>query len=181
MLVQLFIEQNENIQNNLDITIFSPFDKKAENLSKKFIKSKFVWIKSQSIGFISLNFIIRALKRFFKLNINHLDIQIIRKNIIKGNFDKVIVEGNTRHVLVLSKYIDKKKLFFHVHANIIKTANENNDKIIDAVNKIITVSQFIKNMILKNTKSVDGEIKVLRNCTDIHLFNKQRYVSQKSF
>ena len=179
-LAQMFIEQNEKVGNNLNITVFSPYERKAEILSGKFTKTKFVWIKSQSISFICLNFIIRVLRRVLKLNINHLDIQIILKDIIKGNFDKVVIEGNTRHVLVLSKYINKEKLFFHVHANIINTPNETNDKIVDAVNKIITVSQFIKNMVLKNTKSLGDHINVLRNCTDTHLFNKHLYIDKRS-
>jgi glycosyltransferase involved in cell wall biosynthesis len=169
-LIQLFIDQNEIESNNLEIVVISAYDKRAANISKGYKKTSFQWITYHSAYYYTVNFVIRAIRKALNMNADTLDILLVKHAIRKQVFDKVIVEGNTLHAASLAKIVDKDKLYFHVHSNVINRDSKTNEDIIAGCNKIIVVSKFIKSMIMNATQATEGQIRVLMNCIDLSSF-----------
>jgi hypothetical protein len=170
-LIQNIIDENE-IHQQHNITIFSTFDKKAKQLSQRYLFTKFIWI-NRNIFYHSLNFILRVIKKLFIKSLDHLDLQLIKWDIRKNKYDLIIVEGNTTHVKSLARIIPKCKMFLHVHANIFTERTESNDLIVSSVLKIITVSNFVKAQILEFTQAKSRDVVVLNNCVNLELFNNK--------
>ena len=79
----------------------------------------------------------------------------------------------------LRKYY-KGKLYFHAHHDAFNTCKINPNKIIDSCEKVITVSEYIKERTLNvcSVKNYDKIIKV-ENCIDNKVFNKMLYIDEK--
>lgn len=184
-LIEVFLKQNEKHGIN-DIIVFSKYNKEAFEVSKNYKHTKFVWIKYNYLIYGFINFFIRAFRKLSKIKINNLDILILEKLVSKESFDTLIIEGNSVHLIALSKYVKPSKILFHIHANIFTEKNKENDAIVKGCWKIIGVSEFIKKQVLHNSVAEESRVVVLRNCIDIELFskkldNKNRTQVRKSF
>jgi glycosyltransferase involved in cell wall biosynthesis len=179
-LIQSFIEQNEVENNDLEIVVYSAYDKDAENKANFFNKTTFFWIRYNSITYRVINFFIRAIRKLLSIDMHLFDTVLFKKDLKKKYFDKIIVEGNTAHALSLSSVIDNHKLYFHVHANLINKDSKTNRSIIAGCEKIIVVSRFIKRVIISVTQATENQIQVLMNCIDLSNFELSVNQSKKS-
>jgi len=178
-LIQELIDENEIRENHIDITIISNYDPKAYIISKKYQHTKFAWINYASISYRFINLFIRAIRKLCKVRINNLDIFIINRFFRRNVFDKLIIEGNSSHLMALAKYIDPEKIVFHIHANIIKGENIENNTLVKGCGKIIAVSDFIKKQVLQHSVAKESQVIVLKNCTDIKSFSRNIDNAQK--
>ncbi|NLM05234.1 MAG: glycosyltransferase family 4 protein [Clostridiales bacterium] len=172
------VDENEG-SNEYEFVVYSIFDKAAKKKSKIYKNTKFVYIPiNRNLNKIN-NFIIKVVRKIFKIELKTLLIREIIKYLRKENFDKIIVEGNEVQILQLRKYY-KGKLYFHAHHDAFNTCKINPNKIIDSCEKVITVSEYIKERTLNvcSVKNYDKIIKV-ENCIDNKVFNKMLYIDEK--
>jgi spore coat protein SA len=168
--IALLLDENEK-HKKLDITVVSTYEKEAFKLSKLYKQTNFVWIRRGRIYNI-INFFFRvACKVISKLD--HLDSEIIKMNIRNNSYEKVIVHGNMTYLTAVSKIIDKKHILFYVHSNIFSEPTPENARIASLPFKIITVSQFISNEILKNTYIDNSKIRIVKNPVTNPFFKKK--------
>lgn len=164
-LITGFIDVNEE-KKILDITLFSPYHKDAVISSLKYSHVHFVWIRYNLIN-KAINGISRIYSLIFRQKIPHCGILQIISKLRKGNFDKVIIEGDDQLLLPVSKVVEKERLYFHLHARLFSVPEAYN-----TCRKVITVSEYIKKQVLKNTTRHDQDVVVLKNCTDIVRFSR---------
>lgn len=174
-LIQQFIDTNEE-KGIFDIDIYSIYDQDAKKKSKLYKKSKFIFLEK---GINNKN-IINSLKwRLFK--IPSFPEQYNTKKMIdqvkNSKYDVIVFENTFTEIRNISR-VHNGKIYLHIHNDMI-----NNDKsywhkkelksIIDKCDKVITVSQFIKNRILEIENISPNKISVLKNCTYIEKSNIQ--------
>lgn len=170
MLITYLIEENEN-NKYYDIDLYTVYDNQLENYKYKNTK-----IMMKKIPYIK-KILQKVMNKFFnilKINkvVNFSWIKM-ENEIKKHNYDKIIIENN----MFLYKKIYEKNLFnnakliYHMHNdinNIDKT--EKNYKLIEkTAEKIIVVSNFIKNRL--NSIQKTDKIEVLYNCIDKDFYN----------
>lgn len=174
-LIQNFIDQNE-IKQKLDIILISKFSKNAYEVSHQYKFCEFIWMKNSrmdfvfKLAFMLYNFINRI------LHINKIPISIDSENlkkIIKSlNYDFVLIEGNGFQLHHLKELVPKRKLVFHIHSFYHCTNNSLNKYLMSLPNKIIAVSDFIKNSLIDNFFLNDNRILVLKNCVGSQFFEE---------
>jgi spore coat protein SA len=182
-LVENFIKENEE-ENEIDITIFSIYEKSAcekaklyNNAKVKFIKpSKFVEILDKLIYSFAKN----VLKKEKTMSYRYICQRIyflnkVSKALKNDSYDKVLLENHATLFLSLKwrknykKY--KDRYYYHLHNEI--TNDYGCKEIIKNCKKIICVSNYI----VKQTREYLGKIKqendnftVLKNCIDENEF-----------
>jgi len=170
--IQLVAEQND-IQQKLNITVFSPYEKVAKERGRGFMQTRFVWIhKGRFYHFI--NFFIRVLRRTLFKNMDHLDGQILKWKLRHAHFDKIIMHGNSNHLLALRKIVPKEKLVFYIHANLFTELSPKNIEIGSAAGRYVTVSEFVKREVMKNAGVSSKMITVIKNPIDLDSFAQAR-------
>lgn len=178
-LIDVIIKENE-IENKLDIDIYTIFDKEAIEESKKYKNSKFVFLcKYKKYVFIRNKFV-SLLRKVFKLNVSYTYAQRVSKNLNKEIYDKVIVEGDSSLIETISKIIPKKVIYFHIHHNPYTTNNDEFKKDLLLCNKVIGVSDFISNGIINCIGDKCFSVETLRNCTNTKIFNRKLYENEVS-
>lgn len=175
-LIEHIIEKNE-IYKEMDITVYSIYDEKAEEKSKQFKKTKLVYLnRNKNIFFKRLYRKYIKLTTGFDLPIENFSYAEVLKDIKKRKFDYVIVENTMVPFYTYAKALGKK-LLLHTHWDYINSEIPAKilKKYVRATTKsggIITVSQYIKNCILTVDEIKKEEISVLKNCTNIDRFGK---------
>ena len=173
--IELIVKENEKF-NELSLTVFSTYDKQAKFLAQKFKKTKFVWIKKNYI-YNFLDIVLRTVRKFFNKSIDRMDSQILKRLILRDNFDKVVIHGSSGHLKALSKVVPKEKIIFYIHANIFSKKTNKNKILGKMAGLYVTVSNFVKLEIQKNAL-VDGDrVKIIKNPIDFETFF-QKPVSQ---
>ena len=174
-LVKFLLDENENVK-KMDITVYSTYDDSAKRESGIYKKSKFVFIKfNQSIK-EKLIFLSKVVTKICNRNINFdkLFINKVCKLIKKENYDYIVIENRSEYVLPIKK-VSNTKVLLHIHNDYL---NENSIKgrdIFENCYKVITVSEYIKKQVIKMDKDSENKVLVLKNCTDVYLFNKNLY------
>ncbi len=158
------------------VDVYTIKDKKLEQINKKGLR--IIQISFHQIEF----FICRCINYIFKqLKINIVifpyDLKL-RKQIKKNKYDYIIVENNLLlYRNVYQKYTKKykdTKFIMHIHNTLSDKRTEEAYKFIaDTADKIIFVSNFVKNNALKVKKSTNVE--VLYNGIDKNLYKKKAY------
>ncbi len=169
-IVQLLIDENERV-GALDVTVFSAYHPAAVARSAGYRKTRFSWIR-QSHGLQCLDLCIRAARRLFAADFDRLGCRIIRRRIVKGLFDMVVVQGNPAHLLALAKTIPKDRLVLHLHANLFKDLSNYNLSIGRAAGLYIAVSDFVKEKTLANAGVAPEHVWVIRNPIDLQRFTR---------
>ena len=168
------IDKNEEFK-KLEITVISTFEKEANDLSRKYNFTKFLWIH-RGLLYNILNFFYRIGKKVF-YNLDHLDCEIIKRHLRKNIYDKIIIHGNTSHLNSISKVVDKEKIIFYVHANIFSQKNKANEVICNIPGKILCVSNFVKNETKRNANVLVKKIDTFRNTIDYDSFVNCKNIS----
>lgn len=176
-LINLIIEEN-NIKEDVDLTVYSMYDAEAEAISNCYCHTKVKYIKIPGIiRFIDVCIYCLA-KNLFKKK-KHMSyryimqrlyfINRVSKDISCSKYDKLIFQNHPTLLGVLKKYNNLKKykgkFYYHAHNEIYNTFG--NDELLKMCNKIICVSHFIENSI-SSFLHIDDPAKfvVLRNRVD---------------
>ncbi len=167
--IQLIVEQNE-IHQKLNLTVFSPYNKDAKRLSSSFKHTQFVWIR-KGMTFHFLNFFIRGFRKAIFKNLDYLDGKILKWHIRRGEFDKVIIHGNTSHLLALAKVIPKEKLIFYIHANLFERPTPQSLSVGKSAERYVTVSEFVKQKVVGNAGTHPDQVIVIKNPIDFARFS----------
>ncbi|OXC42095.1 hypothetical protein AYP92_09035 [Lactobacillus crispatus] len=180
-LVQILANENE-LKDEIDLTIFSVFDSKAKSESKNFKNSNYIFFKiPKLIQFVDLiiyyifkNLFRRKNSGSYRYIVQRLYfIDKVSKNIHNYDYDKLIIEN---HPTLLSVLRTRKnfikysgKYYYHAHNEI---NNEfGNGKFLINVKQFICVSQFIADSISKKLKITNKKkFTILKNKVDERKF-----------
>lgn len=177
-LIDYFIDENESNE-EYKIVVYSILDENAIKKSRTYKNTRFVYVDINKQLNILNNFIIKVIRKLFKIELKTLLIREIIKALKKENFDKVIIEGNEAQVLQIRKHYNGK-LYFHAHHDAFNTCKIDPNKIIDQCEKILTVSRYIKKRTVSvcSSKNVN-KVVLLENCTNNNIFNKALYTDER--
>lgn len=174
-LMENLIKQNE-IFNEIDLTIYTIFDSEAKKKSLQYKNTDFIFINEKKINARVYNFFRRVMMRVFSVNINSYYIKSILKDINKKDFNRIIVEGDKNNVIPLKKNKLGLGVYLHTHHDALK---ENSENLINECEKIIVVSKYIKEKTLSLNNVDKSKFIVLKNTVDTNLFNKNKYKNER--
>lgn len=177
-LIEELIQENE-IHENVNLYCCSLWEEQAEKQAKKYKSTQFIWAKVPKIvlmldkcfyfilknifhmeRLLSLGFLFQVIwYTFFIANLLH-----------KEHFDKIIFENSVPVLFSLKLYKNnikyKNKYYIHMHS--VPKKYYGNLKIFTECKKLICVSEYVANEILKN-KDINLEkdkIYIMYNCLD---------------
>lgn len=166
-LIEFFLQWNEK-NNKYDITVLSIYDNKAETISNEYNNTCFEYVKipfgidkrrNHKIKFIS-SFAYKITKVLYVKAMNA---------ILNRGFDAVIYE-NTPELLYSCK-IKNCKTIVHIYNDYINASTSNIDIIEENVDLIITVSDYISNIVRKTVKN---NVVTLHNAVELSRFSKEK-------
>jgi glycosyltransferase involved in cell wall biosynthesis len=157
------------------ITVFSPYKKEAAKLASKYYYSRFIWIRYNWI-----NKVINGLMRMYSFIVNskapHFGIIQILYYLKRIHFDIVIIEGAIDYLEPVSKIIGREKVYLHLHSATLF----GNPNVFTYCNKVIAVSNYIKNLVLTKTSKREEDVLVIKNCIDISSFNRGNNIKYRT-
>lgn len=167
-LVELLVRINE-IEDKMDLTIVSLYEKEAEKSAKNYVNSKFIFIKRGDIWdkIWSSKFFVYINKAWIKLKNDYLFampfVKRIWKKIATSDFDYYILEGGGDYYNFgyLHKKISKDKLLVHFHGEVAGDEAINN-----WFGRYIAVSNYIGRRLICNGKLDVERLCILQNCFD---------------
>lgn len=165
------IDVNETEQKH-QFLIFSTYDEKAQEESKKYRHTEFHYYKSGRYDRI-VEVTSRAIR---KLTFEHYD---VRSNYIsfcadvinKSDVDMIIVEGYCFGIQQLRALVGDKMLVLHMHIDRLNTEMRSSGRIIRSCDALIAISQFCKERMLEVEPSYASRIHVLKNTIDTEKFS----------
>lgn len=182
-LIENLLNENEK-KNKIYFSIFSIYDEKAIELSKKYENSKFIYIKPNifvkmldKITFwIAKNIFKKENSQSYRFIFQRLYyLRKVSKDLNENNYDKVLLENHPTQYLALKwrkNYIKyKEKYYYHCHNEFPGTYGCK--KIIENTKKVICVSEFISKKVQKYLDINKSKCMVLRNGIDIKNFSKE--------
>lgn len=176
-LIDVIISENEE-RNDFNITIFSIYDERANEISQKYNNCTIKYVKINKITKKIWTKISKIINKTCKNNIFKPNILYIKKvcNMLKNSkFDYIIIENDVDFVIPVSK-ITKSPVLLHIHNDYLNCEIPGSKKIIKHCSKVIVVSNYIRNRVLTlGKKENEKKVCVLKNCTDINKFNKDLY------
>lgn len=177
-LIEYLIKHNEEYE-KLDLTVISIYDDSAIEKSEIYTGTKFKFIKiNKHLNKITRLFNI-VIRKFSGVVYHSTYDKKVLKYLVDNNFDKIIFEGYTESILLMSKYFEPGKIYMHIHHEAFKNFNDIKQKIFESCKKIITVSEYIKNQTMEEVGIRNGKLVVLKNCTDTDVFHKELYAGQR--
>ena len=172
-LIQMLLDENECKYKN-DITVVGVYNENAEKISKNYRYSKFIFLKINRIKKYIRGFI----NKFSKTYIGNEYIVKIKKVINFSEYDYVIVENEPQFSLIIRKYI-KGKLILHLHNDRLNVNSQFNKEIFNDYDKIITLSNYIRDIVRKIDERHKQKIQTVYNGVDIIKFQKSIYAEQE--
>ncbi|MBM6859907.1 glycosyltransferase family 4 protein, partial [Clostridium saudiense] len=103
--------------------------------------------------------------------------QVLEK-ISQNEYDYIIIENRPQFVLPIKK-ITKSKIILHIHNDYLCGDSKDDISIINACYKILVVSDYMKQKMIKNLKYYEDKIIVLYNGIDSNRFNKKLSEKQR--
>lgn len=160
-LITNLLQQNE-IHQQLDLTAVSIYDQLAEQESRKYQQTKFIYIH-KNFSYQLLRVICKLRNLLFGQNVFGYN-QAVLKKIKQQQFDYIIVEGGADvYFESFLRYFKKDSMVYHLHCN--GTTNKHLEATFD---KMIGVSDYVVREFRR-----DSQIKrfdVLRNGINSRLF-----------
>lgn len=188
-LIDIFNSQNEKYD-FITPVIFSSYEKKAYEYSKKYKKSEFIFIKSNllvslldRITFVIAKYILRKENsRSYRYIFKRLHFYWkVSKYLKTNNYDKVLLENHPSMYLALKFRKNYKKYdgkyYYHCHNEFPSCYGCYN--IIKNTKKFISVSQFRDNNIKEYLKIDNNQFSVLLNCCDSSAISKRATEEEK--
>lgn len=166
--IQQIINQNE-LQKQVKIDIYSFYDKNAAEKANLYQYTKFNYYHAGNIDTIFLNFaklsnkIMHSLKIKVKIPIRYFYIKFLKKSMKEKKYDAILIKNNVDIVLPLSRVTDCK-IFLQLHNDNLNSSTPYAFKIATACTKIITNSQYIKKCVLSIPNISKEKILINKNC-----------------
>lgn len=189
-LVEHILNENE-INKEIDIDLYSIYEKDAELISQKYKKTNFKYIKSSRVAsFIdnSVYFIINNIlgkkdnMKFRNIFKRFEYIHKLKKYIFSNDYDKVILQNHPTLFLSLKGKNEEKyrnKYYIHLH-NEVKSLY-GCDEVALNCKKIIGISDFICKSTSEFMKDYPKDkFSILYNCIDTDKFNKDLWLNDKA-
>ena len=171
-LIDFILSENEKYK-LYDIDVFSCYNEKALEASKKYRYSHFYFIKdAKAIKFITnLKFV---LNNKFHCNFNLSEIPLPRsakKIFLKNKYDLVYINGYIRGALSIMKLSQAPcVLHHHVVTDILNEPTIQGENLVTMARKIAFVSQFAANYAKTGTRQQNEKMCVLPNAIDLQKF-----------
>lgn len=176
-LIDFYLEYNNKYKIH-DITVYSVYDKAVKKHSALISDvNHYEYIKTR--GFVA-----KIKRRIYKNQHNddfynyHIEyfFEEIYKRISKKTFDLIILENRPGYALKLSQR-GYKNIILHLHNDLLNNNTPYYKEIFNSLNKIITVSKYIKSRV--ETIGLSNKISVVYNGIDTKLFhpsnNRNKY------
>lgn len=180
LLMNLLLE-NEG-ETDLEFNIFSIYDEKAIEDSKKYRKANFIFIKplkiiekiDKIVFLIAKNILKKSNSQSYRFIFQRLYfLNKISQNLKKNDYDKVLLENHPTQYLALKWRKNYKKYqnryYYHCHNEFVGTYGC--EFIIKNTKKMICVSNFIKSSLEKKLEIDKDKCVVLRNGIDTKKFS----------
>ena len=180
-LVDFILSENE-LENKLEITVFSINDDAAADIAIRYKNCSFEYINVNKTLAKIYKSTSKTIERIFgrKIIFSNLYIRKVCGIIKKNNFDNIVIENRSEYVLPVAKSTISK-VSLHIHNDYLNSDMKSGKEIFDSCHRVITVSEFIKNRVLTLDNKYNEKIRVLQNCTDIKRFNKNLYYDFRKY
>lgn len=171
-LVTAIINQNEK-KKELDITVYTIFEKKAYRSSKNYSKVKFVFFKKNI--FSSFLFFLNKALRFithYRFEYKTPYMSKLNRYLARKKFDYIVFESS--HVEVMQLKASNAKgavVMYHIHADYLNKNLKWIDKVINNVNIFVGVSNYISKSLMTNLGLPLKRVVSLLNAVDINEFD----------
>lgn len=180
-LIENLLNENEK-KNEIYFSIFSIYDEKAKELSKKYKKSQFIFIKPNTLVkqldkitfWIARNILKKENSQSYRFIFQRLYyLRKVSKYLKDNDYDKVLLENHPTQYLALKwrKNAEKYKGRYDYHCHNEFPSTYGCEKIIKNTKRIICVSEFIARSISKDYEIPRDKFAVLRNCIDAKRFS----------
>lgn len=189
-LVEHILNENE-INKEIDIDLYSIYEKDAELISQKYKKTDFKYIKpsriasfiDNSIYFIINNVLGKKENMKFRNIFKRFEyVYKLKKYIFLNDYDKVILQNHPTLFLSLKGKNEEKykdKYYIHLH-NEVKSLY-GCDEVALNCKKIIGISDFICKSTSEFMKDYPKDkFSILYNCIDTDKFNKDLWLNNKA-
>lgn len=165
----------ESCVDNYDIIIYGAYKEGINKVEKKNERVEYRYIKTNTLIAKMNKIIPYIINRFTKIYIgNYFILSVIRDikyRIEEEEYECVIIENESKYVLPIKKNL-YAKVILHQHNNYLNKVNKINKKIINDTDLIITVSDFVRNSILKiNNKA---NVITVYNGIDLNKFKRNK-------
>ena len=181
MLTDVFLNYNSHtdIKEKYEFVVYSRFSEKIDNtLLKNYKNTEFRYIKQNNLRYKLNRIVFGVMRKFIKNKVGDEFVRAIYADLKKRKelekYDKIIVHNNINNIEYIKQNI-KGKHILHLHNDYLNIDTPNAINIVNSLDEIWCVSNFIKlrvDEVIKNDKT-----KVLYNCVNINYFRKQ--VSKK--
>lgn len=167
-LIDAFLKYNE--KNNLHkITLYSIFDKAAEEEALKYKNTDFKFIKLEGIGDKISRIVRHLINRFFSVYVGNAYIAKVLK--CEGDFNKydaIIIENTPEFGLMIPKSFKGRRIL-HLHNDYLNIKTKLAKKIFDVYDEIYTISDELGGYVRTIAKS--DKVKTLHNGVDLNKFS----------
>lgn len=146
---------------NIEFTVYSGFSSTvSDEITKKYEKTTFRYINTKSIEYKILRVFLGTIRKVIKNKIGdefgYSVINDLKNKNELNKFDKIVILNNINNVRMISKKIVGEHILY-LHNDYLNQNTPNCSAIIDSLDKVWCVSNFIKNQvdsIEKNNKSI---------------------------
>lgn len=187
-LVENLINENER-KGNVDLNIFSAYDKKAEKLSKKYKNTSFEFIKTPKIikklDLLIYYFFSKIAKKEKSMSYRYIlqrlhFIDRVSKFLKENNYDRVVIENHATLFMVLKKHKNylkyRGKYYYHLHNKL--GSMYGCEDIIKQTYKVLGVSNYINSTLRELLGKTDIKYDVLPNRIDSTKFRENFSVEE---
>lgn len=173
-LVYSLVKKNEEYSKH-QMTIFSSYDLEAELKSIKFVNTNFIYVKTPKICLVIdkaiYTFVSKVIKKEKNMSFRYLMQRLyfeykVSYIISKLDFDRIIIENTPASFLSIKWSCCKeellKKTVYHIHNEV--GNGFGCDKLIEKVNNVIGISEFVNRKFKERFPEFKGNSEVLYNC-----------------
>lgn len=176
-LIDVILKENEK-HRKLEIDVYTIYDETAIEASKNYPNVNFIFLLKHKKYTKLRNKFISLLRKVFKLDVPYTYATQICKYLKKYNYDKVLIEGDSSLVLPIEKIVGKEKVILHIHHDPRLTNHLEFRTELLHCNRILAVSNYVKEGLYQCINDKSYPIKTLLNCTNTKNFNKKLYRNQ---
>lgn len=172
--IQQIIDENEQ-KKEVNIDIFSYYEELASQESQAYKFTKFNYYKESNMerfkGFIKkgLNFIIRKLGINYRMNMRKGYTNFIKKIVKEKQYEVILVKNAVDLVLPIHS-VTNSKICLQLHNDFLNKNTYKNKKIVNACDRIITNSEYIKRCVLTIEEAKNKRVLINKNCIELEQF-----------
>lgn len=176
-LIDIILNHNElNLEH--EITVYSCKSEKALIATKKYMKTRFVYINTESLVYKTKKLFLYALNKYSGKYWGNAFIREVVKSIsfTNSSFDAIIIENKPEYSIHIRKTYSGN-LFLHLHNDLLNNKTKHARAIVSSLNGIFTVSNFIRNRVL--TIDQNKTVHTVYNGIDTEVFNHNLYLENR--